>query len=201
MFNRQGIYMSNRKTRTNTNPYYYLGKNPTVDFVALKKENDDIKVLLILRGREPEKDKWALPGGFQDTNAPIDGFWFEGKETPLDAVIRELNEETGFNVNDLVSNELLKIIFVGEYEGNQRDPRDNSLSWSCSKSFLADFTNVNSFDLNKIDSIDKEETIKGEWFSIKEIESLSMAFDHKKILQDALNIFFKNENRQNCKIV
>ena len=44
----------------------------------------DGKVLLIKRGNEPDKGKWALPGGLLD--------WDESAST---AVLRELAEEAG----------------------------------------------------------------------------------------------------------
>ena len=44
---------------------------------------DDNKILLIRRGVEPAKGKWALPSGF-----------IEEKERPEDTVLRELKEET-----------------------------------------------------------------------------------------------------------
>lgn len=53
-------------------------------------EDEDGRVLLARRAREPFKGRWDIPGGFLD----------EG-EHPLDGVRRELLEETGLEVEPL----------------------------------------------------------------------------------------------------
>ena len=55
--------------------------------VALFSEE---RVLLILRGREPLKGLWSLPGGR-----------LEAQETHEQAAIREMREETGLSVSNL----------------------------------------------------------------------------------------------------
>ena len=57
-------------------------RNPALAVDAAVRRGDD--VLLIQRGNEPWKGAWALPGGFVDYG-----------EDPRDAVLRELQEETG----------------------------------------------------------------------------------------------------------
>lgn len=52
---------------------------------------DDERVLLILRGREPLAGLWSLPGGRLET-----------KETHQQAAIREMREETGLLVSNLM---------------------------------------------------------------------------------------------------
>jgi len=58
-----------------------LYENPIPTVVALVSSGD--KILLVKRGIEPGKGGWSLPGGF-----------IEMEETPIDAVLRELCEET-----------------------------------------------------------------------------------------------------------
>ena len=58
----------------------------TVDALVFKENN----VLLVKRGREPFKGKWALPGGF-----------IEESETAEEACRREVKEETGLDVKVL----------------------------------------------------------------------------------------------------
>lgn len=48
--------------------------------------NERKELLLVRRGQEPGKDKWCLPGGFQETD-----------ETPGECALRELQEETGIS--------------------------------------------------------------------------------------------------------
>ena len=57
-------------------------RNPALAVDAAVRRGDE--VLLIQRGNEPWKGAWALPGGFVDYG-----------EDPRDAVLRELEEETG----------------------------------------------------------------------------------------------------------
>jgi len=55
------------------------------------------EVLLVLRGQEPGKGKWCLPGGFMETD-----------ETPEQCALRELREETGIagRVERMISMEM-----------------------------------------------------------------------------------------------
>lgn len=62
---------------------YYDNPLPSVAAVVFNKKNE---ILLIKRGVEPGKGKWALPSGFIEQN-----------ELPEQTVLRELAEETGIN--------------------------------------------------------------------------------------------------------
>src|SRR2546430_599204 len=76
----------------------------TVDCVVFGLDERDLKVLLIERGVEPLKGRWALPGGFARLDESLD-----------DAALRELKEEAG------VSHVFLEQLYTfGEPE---RDPR------------------------------------------------------------------------------
>lgn len=69
-------------------PYTYEYPRPalTADCVVFGLDDEDLKVLLIQRDREPFAGCWALPGGF-----------VEEDESPEDAARRELEEETGLS--------------------------------------------------------------------------------------------------------
>lgn len=77
----------------------------TVDALILDGE----KIVLIRRGTEPFKGKWALPGGFVD----------EG-ETTEECCVREVREETGL---DVVVGEL-----VGVFSNPGRDPERGTIA-------------------------------------------------------------------------
>jgi len=71
------------------NQYCYKYPRPalTTDQVIFGFGEGELRVLLIWRGNEPFKGKWALPGGFMDMD--------EDAET---CARRELEEETGLKV-------------------------------------------------------------------------------------------------------
>lgn len=73
------------------------------------KPEQKLAVLLIKRGKEPFKDKWALPGGFVKRDEEL-----------LEGAKREMLEETSVNLEHL--NE------VGVYSKPSRDPRGRVVS-------------------------------------------------------------------------
>ena len=82
-------------------------RNPALAVDAAVRRGDE--VLLIQRGNEPWKGAWAVPGGFVDYG-----------EDPTDAVIRELEEETG------LKGEIVRLL---DAKGDPaRDPRKHIVS-------------------------------------------------------------------------
>jgi 8-oxo-dGTP diphosphatase len=91
--------------------YQYEHPHPavTVDIVLFAVRDETLKVLLIERGREPYRGRWALPGGFVEID--------EGLE---EAAVRELREETG--IGDIWLTQL------HAFGRPDRDPRERVIS-------------------------------------------------------------------------
>lgn len=86
--------------------YTYPRPAVTVDAILISKKNS---VLLIERGREPFKGKWALPGGFIEMDESLEM-----------ACQRELEEETGIRVGELKQ--------FKAFGSVNRDPRSRTIS-------------------------------------------------------------------------
>ncbi len=119
-------------------------------------KTDGVSILLIKRKYDPFKNSWAIPGGFVSEQESLE-----------EAVKRELLEETGITVNYLE-----QLYSLGE---PKRDPRQRIIS-------IAYFALVKSSLFQQLKaSTDAEDA---QWFSINKLPAL--AFDHKKILQTAI---------------
>lgn len=70
--------------------YKYPRPSVTTDCVVFGFDSDGLRILLIERGIEPFKGKWALPGGFMQMN-----------ETLEECARRELHEETSLKLEYL----------------------------------------------------------------------------------------------------
>jgi len=81
----------------------------TVDIVLFHRSGVDIEVLLIKRGREPFKGRWAFPGGFVDEDESLEA-----------AAARELREETGLHG--------IKLEQLAAFGDPGRDPRGHTVS-------------------------------------------------------------------------
>lgn len=89
--------------------YKYPRPALTVDALVYVKEKSTFSVLLIQRGIEPFKGKWALPGGFVNMDELL--------ET---ACKRELEEETGLLVEQMTQ--------FKTFDAVDRDPRHRTIS-------------------------------------------------------------------------
>jgi 8-oxo-dGTP diphosphatase len=161
-------------------PYWRPGSNPTVDLVLINKN----KILLIKRGANAstEPNKWAIPGGFIDTTSKKGEPFRLDIEQPKEAAIREVSEETRLNLSHLKNLEN-RMVTVGVYEGDKRDPRDNEEAWSKSYVFALSLTEEDNVDPNEAEGSDDASDAK--WFDLNKLPR-PLAFDHEKIINDAL---------------
>ena len=171
----------NKPWHSTNEPYWHLGANLTVDIVLIRNnpETKEQEVLLIRRDDDAiaEPGKWALPGGFQLTDAPHGTYWRAGKETAREACVRELLEETSLDIKHLES----KLIYVGSYEGEGRDPRDSPEAWSRSTVFALLLPD----ELARMAIAGNDDACDARWIKINPFPT-KLAFDHNRILKDAI---------------
>jgi ADP-ribose pyrophosphatase YjhB (NUDIX family) len=164
---------------------WFKGINPVVDLVVVRTHPENgLQVLLAQRGPNDlaEASKWALPGGFQDTNAKKDQAWADGtiKEIPLDAALRECEEETLLKVDQLKSH----VKAVGVYTGPGRDPRETEERFTQSHAFFLSLDGL--VPLNKSEAVFGADGMSSaKWVAWRELSQMSLAFDHANILADA----------------
>lgn len=102
----------NKQSPESKEPYCYEYPRPavTVDIALFYSATEDHKeVLLIKRAREPFKGRWALPGGFVDSDESLEH-----------AAARELEEETGLR--------RVRLEQFGAFGDPGRDPRGDTVS-------------------------------------------------------------------------
>ncbi len=128
--------------------YKYPRPAITVDCVVFGLDEEDLKVLLIQRGNEPFKGRWALPGGFANVGESLE-----------ESALRELYEETS-----------LKNIFLEQlytFSDPQRDPREHVIS-------VAYYALVNLADHHVQASTDANNAA---WFCIDDVPFLAFDHD------------------------
>ena len=132
-------------------------KKPTVG-LTVDAVIEDLKgnVVLIKRKYPPFQNYYALPGGF-----------IKEGEKPIEAVIREVKEETNLDI---------KIEYkIGVYTEEGRDPRGSVHTTAYKCRIIGDFSKIRGGDDSK----------DAELIPISELKNIELAFDHKKILNDA----------------
>ena len=89
--------------------YRYPHPAVTTDCVVFGFDGVKLNVLLIERGHDPYKGRWAFPGGFLEID-----------EDAPDGARRELREETGLEVTNIEQ--------LGAFTAPERDPRERVIS-------------------------------------------------------------------------
>jgi len=135
--------------------YSYKYPHPaiTADCVVFAVDDDTSRVLLVQRKNEPEKGKWAFPGGFMNID-----------ETTEEAAKRELKEETGLEVDEVIQ--------VGVFDTVDRDPRERVISVA----YLTALDHLPAVTGG-------DDASQAQWFRIDEMPEL--AFDHQEIFHAA----------------
>ena len=148
--------------------YVYDWPRPmvTVDAAVFTFSGDKAKVLLINRGNEPFKGKWALPGGFIDMDEELE-----------DAVVRELEEETGLTGVRL--EQMRTFGTVG------RDPRGRMISIA--------FIGIATKGQDTIRAGD--DAAQAQWFDIENLPK-DMAFDHNEVVRFAIEKLMEKNDRR-----
>lgn len=126
----------------------------TVDAVVFRLNDKIPEVLLIQRKYDPFAGMWALPGGFVDM-----------EETVEQAVVRELEEETGLKLEKLEQLHIFSEI--------GRDPRGRTVSVT--------FFGIADFIHSTVKGGDDASDAK--WFPLDKMPDL--AFDHIKAVDMA----------------
>lgn len=141
-----------------TYTYEYPRPAVTVDLVIFTIADNDLKVLLIRRGGEPYKNRWALPGGFVEIDESLEK-----------AAARELQEEAG------VSGVYLEQLYT--FGDPKRDPRGRVISVS--------YFALVDVEQQRIRAA--SDATEAEWHSVFDPKlRAKLAFDHKKILDYAV---------------
>ncbi len=132
----------------------------TVDAVVFTEKNGREMVALVERGNDPFRGSWALPGGFVET-----------EEDLADAAARELAEETGLEVPPAVLHQL------GAYGAPGRDPRMRTVS-------IVYWARIP----NPGEPVGGSDAAASSWIPVDEAigDDFSLAFDHRRILTDAV---------------
>src|SRR5262245_6290457 len=130
----------------------------TVDVVILTMVEGRLHVLLVRRNADPYAGAWALPGGFKRPDETLD-----------EAAARELREETGVTAPKHLAQ-------FGAYGDPGRDPRTNVVTVA----YLAVTPEVGAI----LAGSDADEAQL--WPVAEAVQQLELAFDHHRILADAV---------------
>ncbi|MGI0107237.1 NUDIX domain-containing protein [Salinimicrobium sp. WS361] len=115
----------------------------TTDSVIFFRNNNQPKVLLVKRKKDPFKDQWALPGGFLEDEEPLEI-----------GAKRELAEETGLKVRNLKQ--------LKAFGTPGRDPRGRTISIP----FWGEVTSE-----EKVEGSD--DAADARWFSLNDLPELA----------------------------
>ena len=140
----------------------------TCDVVVVTDEPDP-RVLLILRGHEPGKGLWALPGGFVDVG---DVFSDQGEDIDV-AAYRELEEETGLS-RALLAEHGVQLVQVGAVGTPYRDARQRIITIVWAARIPVSLVNR---------AVAGDDADDARWAPITGLDRDKLAFDHGRLLE------------------
>ncbi|WP_018683676.1 NUDIX domain-containing protein [Actinokineospora enzanensis] len=129
----------------------------TADAVLFGHAEGRWRVLLIQRGKSPYRGRWALPGGKLNPG-----------ESPRKAVARELREETGVIMPR-------RVVEVGVYDKWGRDPRGDYVSHAYAAL-------MDTLPMPRA----ADDARAARWVELDTLARSTLAFDHDRILTDAV---------------
>lgn len=145
---------------------------PTADIILTRGN----QILLIERGREPFKGKWALPGGHIEAvdvksallSYPNERYAQIATKYAKNCILRETKEEVSIKLDP---NSCQQIFTVAR--DSQIDPRGPTLTYvfHCE---VPEGTEIQAGD----------DAANAKWFFIPDLSDSNMAFDHFKIIVD-----------------
>jgi len=155
----------------------------TVDCVVMAGDY----ILVVKRGGEPHKGKYALPGGyFNPYDTVVNGVEIKSDDSLKSAAIRELREETGLIIEN---DEYEDLVLIGTYDGRDRHPQARVINIAYGIDFLDDEA------VRKM-TIAGDDATEVRWLSVndeKDLEILkNLAFDHSQIVADFFFDFVLN---------
>ena len=129
-----------------------------VDLIVLTLRDGALSVLLIQRHDEPHKGAWALPGGFIEYGEDLDG-----------AAYRVLSDEASLGSG------AVHLEQVRTFGTPGRDPRGHVVSVA----FMA-------LGADLPDPRRGEDVADARWWSIADLDGISLAFDHATVLEASI---------------
>lgn len=123
--------------------YKYQRAAVTTDAIIFYRNDNKMWILLIQRGNNPFKNKWALPGGFIEIDELLE-----------DACKRELFEETGLKIE--------KMHQFKAYDAIERDPRHRTIS-------VVFYNEIE----NRTDVKGGDDAARASWFLINDLPELA----------------------------
>lgn len=170
------------------------GVNPASDLAVWAQDEQGVwKIALIERQREPQAQRWGMPGGFARSGAKK-GERFDrlSAESGLEAAIRCWEEKTLAKLDELGLIGECRPVSLSAPRG--RDPRDSAAAWVETSVWACVASRMPTLSAGDGASL-------AEWVSWEGCQSRPMAFDHLELIkQSAMALGIELEGSPKAKI-